>query len=500
MKNLEEFVFGRVDGKNEAKEELFLEYFFDHQDMYNKLENGKYLILGNKGTGKTFLLEYFRKKKEEEGNIFSDIYLESFFSKKDILQINKGVVDNTKLLKWIIYIELAKVILSLDGIDMGNKEVKRLKRFMVKNQFELKLDTNKIVESSLEKGIKGSLNVEKGFFGGFFEKIKKINVKEKNGEYYEYIEDLENVIIKILQEEWKSENFIYIIFDELDNINDFSKETYSILLNLIKVSNDLNNKWEKRVKIKILMGMRLDIYLKLNATYTNKIKEDSGIVLGWGKYENWDSPLFKMIYHKMRVSDNSLNGLEDEAIRRKLFPFLKIRIHGKKIPIAKYILGKTLLRPRDIICFFNRAKAVCRDKNSISAEDLQKIGNEFSEYIYTELRNQSHGIMEVELFDDGIRLLKNFRKTVFSYEEIKENLEENESLFKHVTKFNLKEVISNFYEIGLLGIIKTTNGHGQITCFKYKDDMEMSLKDEFAIHYGIRGHLKLNIENNLSDN
>lgn len=87
MKTLKEFNFGNVDGKNETSKNSFsLDSFFNHEKIYEKLEEGKYLILGNKGTGKSFLLEYFRKRKEKEGNIFSHIYLEDFFSKKNLIQ------------------------------------------------------------------------------------------------------------------------------------------------------------------------------------------------------------------------------------------------------------------------------------------------------------------------------------------------------------------------------------------------------------------------------
>ena len=501
MKKIGEFTFGNVDGKNEASKDNFsLDSFFNYQGIYEKLEEGKFLVLGNKGTGKSFLLEYFRKRKELESDIFTDIHLEDFFSKRQVIQYKNEIIDNTKLLKWIIYIELSKVILSSDLIDQNSKEVKKLKKFMLKNEFDLKLDTNRIIESSLEKGIKGNLSLEKWSFKGFLEKVRTWKGKEEYGKYYEYVEDLETVIIKILQTEWKSKSYIYIIFDELDNINDFSKEIYNIFLNLIKVANDLNYNWEKQVKIKILIGMRLDIFLKLNSTYTNKIKEDSSIVLSWGKDEGNDSPLLQMIFHKMKVQDEELSLLSDESIRKKIFPLFKIKIHNKKVPIAKYILGKTLLRPRDIISFFNRAKPICGEKDCITPRDLQKIGNAFSEYFYTELRNQTHGLMDIDLFDEGIKLLKNHRKTIFSYEELKNYLEENQQGFLKVDKSNLEKVISDFFELGLLGNMKPINGHRAKAHFKYKDENELNLKEDLTIHYGIRPYLKLNIENNLSLN
>ena len=502
MKSLKDFNFGNVDGKNETSKNSFsLDSFFNHEKIYEKLEEGKYLILGNKGTGKSFLLEYFRKRKEKEGNIFSHIYLEDFFSKKNLIQSKNEFLDSLKLLEWIIYIELAKVILEIDIINNNSKEVKILNDFMKKNEFELKLDTNRIVENSLEKGVKGNLEIgKKSILSCIFEKLRVNKTKEEYGKYYEYIDDLKAIIIKILKNNWKSQNHIFIIFDELDNINDLNKDTYNILLNLVKISSSLNHDWDdKGIKIKILIGMRLDIYLKLNSTYTNKIKEDFGIVLSWGKEKRKDSPLFKMIFHKMRIEDESIKNLNDLDIFKNLFPDF-VKIHGKKIKSYKYILDKTLLRPRDIISFFNKAKYICPEKSELNQEDLQRISIEFSDYFYTELRNQGHGLMDIELFDEGIKLLKNYRKTIFSYPAIKEYLNENKDIFNSINKSNLQNVISHFFEIGLLGNMKQINGHeSKKGYYKYFDDVELNMKEDFVVHYGIRPYLKLSIENNLSN-
>lgn len=501
MKKIENFKFGNVDGKNETSQDNFsFSSFFNYQGIYNRLEEGKFLILGNKGTGKTFLLECFKKKKREEGNIFTNIFLDDLFSKKEIIKFNQELLDYNKLFKWIIYIELAKVILALDSINQSNKNVKLLKEFMNKNQFDLNLHTNKIIESSIEKGVKGSLNINKNIFTGFIERIKSSFCKEEYGKYNEYIKHLEEIIIKIIQEEWKSENYIYIIFDELDNINFLDKDMDKILLELIKLSNELNQDWKSKVHIRILIGMRLDIFLKLNASYTNKIKEDSSIVLSWGKEENLESPLMQMIFHKMRVQDESLKDLTDFEISKILFTNSKIKIHGKRIPIIKYILGKTLLKPRDIISFFNKAQFICGDKNYITPKNAQKIANTFSDYLYMELRNQAHGLIDIQLFDEVIKLFKNFRKTFFEYEELENYIIENQEIYKFINKENLKTTLEIFFDIGILGNIKSINDHGSMTYYKYRDDVEINFKENLTIHYGIRPYLKLNIENNLSHN
>ena len=63
---LNELFLGISDGAVEAKEEKFEELFYDPYNKYNELmsNNEKFLVLGNKGTGKTYLANYIMKKSD----------------------------------------------------------------------------------------------------------------------------------------------------------------------------------------------------------------------------------------------------------------------------------------------------------------------------------------------------------------------------------------------------------------------------------------------------
>ena len=48
--------------------------------------------------------------------------------------------------------------------------------------------------------------------------------------------------------------------------------------------------------------------------------------------------------------------------------------------------------------------------------------------------------------------------------------------------------------------MKQINGHeSKKGYYKYCDDVELNMKEDFVVHYGIRPYLKLSIENNLSN-
>lgn len=497
MKKLKEIYFGTADGKNEKN---IIENFFNYQNIYEQLENGKFLILGNKGTGKTFLLEYFKKRKEEEGNIFASISLEKFFSNKKILEAREELLDERKLLKWIIYIELSKLILSsLDFINKKDKLVKRLQAFMKKNSFDLELDTDRIIDSSLERGVKGSLSGEKGI-SFFIEKVKNIRSNTKPGAYYEYIDALEKIIITILSDQWESQNKIYIIFDELDNLPNNFKEMYPILRELLKLTDDLNGKWKEKSCIQILIGMRLDIYYNIDATFTNKLKEDRGIILDWNTQDGIMSPLFKMLFHKIRSSDIELKDISHKEIGKLLFPKQKFKLNKKeKMDIYEYILGKTLLRPRDIVSFFLKAQYLYPDNITLSPAELQKVAKDFSSTLFMEIQNQISGTLEIEKFNEFIKLLKKMKKNIFRFEELKITLIKYKALFQHINEKNIEMILEEMFRIGVIGNLKETNNHIRGAYFKYKNDNEMDLEEQLTVHYGVRYHLNLDSEKELLD-
>lgn len=61
---LKDLYFGKVDGDTESNNEKFLDLFYTGNNKYNEIANDpmKFLIHGQKGTGKTILGRYIEKK------------------------------------------------------------------------------------------------------------------------------------------------------------------------------------------------------------------------------------------------------------------------------------------------------------------------------------------------------------------------------------------------------------------------------------------------------
>lgn len=491
--NIKEIFFGSSDGKNEAKQEIFLDTFFDHNDIYSKLLNGRYLILGSKGSGKTLLIEYFKKKRYLEGDLFIDIRLEDFFKKKRELESEKRFYDPESLLKWIIYIELSKKLLSLDFIK-NNESIVLLEKFMKKNKFDLNLDTNKILEHIEENGIEQNYGINR-ILSFFKRQDKKTKFKGSIGEYHQYISELEISVKKAIKDT-QLKHMIYIIFDELDEIAKKTNYNMEVLSKLVDIFHLLNTQWEEQnIPLKLIISMRKDIYIKLDSVNSGKIYEDYGLILDWGKKMNKKSVLFKLIYHKIRYSHAKYNKLTDTKIHEKLFSNLIIKVHGKDMPIDRYILSKTFLRPRDIITFFNKLKEQSSEKGEINNNLLKAILKDYSSYLLLEVSNEASISISKDEFNEMIKLFKNMRKTIFTYDDLEKYLKKNKQSYIRVNSKNLENILRNFFELGVVGNFKKTNENPKERIyFKYRDDYEMNKEEKFSIHYGIRPALGLSLE------
>lgn len=491
--DIKKIFFGYSDGKNEAKENIFLDTFFDYGNIYSQLHTGKYLILGSKGSGKTLLIEYFKKKRALEGDLFVDIRLEEFLKKKEQILKEDGLYDVESLLKWIIYIDLSKMLLTTDSIEK-NKYLKNIEKFMNKNKFDLNLDTDKILETIIEKGFKNELSWKRIFSFDFLNELKKHN-KNKVGDYYNYISELEKSCISAIKN-INFKNCIYIIFDELDIIAKKTNNSLEVLSKLVDLFHTLNTKWqENNIPIRLIISLRSDVYRKLDSINSGKIKEDYGLLLDWGKQMDLKSPLFKLIFHKIRYSDPTLKNLSDNQIWRSLFGCFKISIHHKKISLTRYILSKTLLRPRDIVAFFRKLQEQIPTGEKIDENSIKAILKDYSSYLSLEMFNEACIFLTSDEFLEALELLKNMRMTIFSYDDITSYLKENKNSYTKITLKNLEQILKILFEIGLLGNLKSINGSSNnVLYFKYKDDCEMNKKEKFSIHFGIRHHLNLSLD------
>lgn len=486
MKKLGEFSFGNIDGKKELSSynknniSNLEKVFFNHNECFEKLKEKQFLIIGEKGTGKTLLIEYFKEKKKKEDFSFLDLNIQEIIDK--YLNIENSIKDIKYYFKWEILSNISKHLLE-ENFPNNKNEKKELEAFLTKSPFDKELPSS--------------------FYMKILNFMQNIKIKFKDSSY-EYSENYKKFLTSFFKKiifvsKNKPKKQFYLFIDEIDQIlrNIEKKNCKKILEEVILTSCEINHKFkEENIDIRIIISIRKDIFHMLELTNANKIKEEA-VLLEWGYSEDKNSPLFKLIFNKMRSQDKSLQQLSDIEIFEKLFEDNEIKISEKiSIPIEKYILGKTFLHPRDMIAFFEKIPFSLKDNTNVSNYELQNIANLYSKHIYFEVKDALVGSISSEGIEEFFKLLKSLNKTIFKKEDLEKYIEENKSGFTKINKDNLWNYIQTFYKIGILGEIFLTINKKREERFSYKNEnqIHISPKSEFTIHYGIRNYLGMSRE------
>lgn len=315
---LSEIYLGVNDGKKEALyKQDFEKYFVDYNNNYTDiLKPQKFIVLGRKGAGKTILAEYIKKQSENDPLWFCVIKSYKDFRFHELINFKTNDIspnEYTSIWRWIILIDFAKLIIKDNGIlDFENK--KKLEIFFKDNYYSLDIDAKKIIEITKGGKINGSILKEILQIGGEVNKQTKFS----ESSYLTYLEDLENVVIKLLN---NSKSIYTLIYDELDDRfqnDDFYKNS---IISLIKTADSINCELlEKRIGAKVNLLIRSDIFSILNDTDLNKIKLTNTININWGDRVNVYSPLIHLIVQKAKRSNEFLNKKTDIEVFKTLFP------------------------------------------------------------------------------------------------------------------------------------------------------------------------------------
>ena len=482
---LREIKLGEHDAKREViKLKNFEEYFYDHNEISERIMDPIiFTVLGKKGTGKTLLAELIKKNSLKDPMWFSKSDSYKTFSLTELQNLKNGnnsVEEYMPIWKWIILIELAKLCIKNEALSY-EKEFVLINDFLKENGFSEELESFKTVDITHTKNLSANW---KGLKAG---KDQQISLEKTS--YLELINPLEQILINLLSGQ---PHKYTILFDELDDKFDGSSNYINSIICLLKVAEELNFKFlEKGIDFKVLIFIRRDILKTLSYSDLNKIIEGSSISLDWGKTENINSPILQLVTNKVKKSIPELSHLSHFEIIKQLFSGNKISV-SKNVKVApdRYVLQRTMLRPRDIVNFLNKIILKYGNHQRITNKMILDVEKNYSEYLKNEIRDELVGQVDHIAINDFFKLLKNFGNTEFKYTDLSKYYESHLSSY---SKFELDKVINAFYRAGALGSkrynpMKNTNYYS----WSYKeDDDTIDLDNIICIHNGLRKSLNL---------
>jgi hypothetical protein len=478
--SLKDFYLGNSDGKKEAQyKKDFEQYFYDYNDLYERATTReRYLILGRKGTGKTLLAEIIYKKSSSNPNCFCEICSYKEFKFHELLILKSEDISPNEYIsiwEWVILIQIGKMCCRDEGIK--EKDLKsKLKKFIFNNFSSLDINSNKIIEITKNNAIGGTLA---NFTGGVGKGVKSVK-----GSYLNYLESLREVILSLLR---SSDSQYLLIYDELDDRFRDEPAYKDSLISLIKATDKINLKFFKdNLEAKVSLLLRTDIYSILNDPDLNKIKEDNAVVIDWGRNARRESPLFDLVFTKIKISTLTLRKHSREDLFGLLFPQ---NIYG--IPPEQFILERTFFRPRDVITFLNKIIEKHPTTQYFGAKGFMEVQGDYSKYFFQEVRNELSGHLPDVEIDESTLLLKQFNRPHFCFEEIETYFKRNKALYRNI---NLEKALTMLFKFSVIGNRwKPINKpHGFHYSWTFRDDKAaIDFDKEFVVHLGLRRELSL---------
>lgn len=499
---LKDLYVGIPDGATEAQNEKFQELFFDPNNKYEELmkNDEKFLIIGSKGTGKTYLANYVLKKspKTQTAELVdsSDFRIHKLSNVRNIKDLNEDIVY--ALCKWFLLNELSHTYLErhkkmkyipLTGPYKIRKFVERYENLNIFKEVKKVEINSKEKNVSNEKDISNNCSksaVTNRFRNGF-SLSNGITVEFERKDFFELIKAYENKLFN----SFSRCDDILLILDDLDEIEDGEDGLGTVLVKLINIAKEYNSKLKKeKKKVKLILLLRSDILdgLQIRNANLSKIKTSCSVELYWlsnSMQEQYNHPLMSMVLHKIKTACPQFVGWSNKKLFSELFPE---NIDNKR-PLD-YLLDHGFGRPRDIATYLNHAKNEFPNESFFSALVLKGTRKFYSSDFYDEILNQASFYKKPEYVRQCMNLLSAVKRSSFNYSIIKEIYEKDIDRYDAID--DVDNAISFLYETGAIGNVWKFNGKVH-TSWSYKKDAmkEVDFSKKFTIHYGLRKKFSL---------
>lgn len=470
---------GENDGRKEAAYRPdFDKFFVDIDKNVEKIANPKiFLVLGRKGSGKTFFGYYLKKLKDENPLSFCNISSYKDFKFQELVHLKSEDVkpnEYYEIWRWLLLLDIGKLCLQDEGSPDCDAK-RKLMEFFDSNYHGITIEAKKIVEITKKQEVRG----------GFLRSYVGMGADEKGqvGSYLDYIDDLENVVFEVLS---RSESEYSSIYDELDDR--FRNDDYykNSIISLLKAADHLNLKFiESGINSKIIVLLRTDIFSIFNDPDLNKIKRVNSLKIEWSTKISPSAPLIEMICHKAKESSTLMRARDDFKVYKTLFPQ-----DIKGIKPDRYMLERSFFRPRDIITFLNLIIEKYPESTYFGWKGFQELKTEYSNYLLDEVRNEMYGHYDDEQIELIFKLLKNYNKHFLYYDDLKEYMNENSF---HYENLELEKMLIGLFKFNAIGN-KWFNEYKKKVYYTWAhrdEKADLDLGKEIALHIGLREALSM---------
>ncbi|OXA85487.1 P-loop ATPase, Sll1717 family [Flavobacterium hercynium] len=483
---------GELTGNSKMK---LGEIFGDYLNVFPELQTEKFVITGRKGAGKSAIAEYIYFTAGNDANVFCDFIKTRDFDSQKIVQIGKenGLKIEEKLLfEWLILTKLTKLLITDQSIK-NNNESKDLRQFLDRNSGLIDIKSYEISEIVKNNELQVNIEYFKRAFTSLFK--KSTNIKEHKAPFYKILPHLNQVVIKLLKENFKKNEFI-LIFDDLDiGFKENDEHTIESITNILRVAKDYNIDFfgKNDLNCKVVILLRDDIkriVVKYNAD-TAKLFSSYEIPLTWYEHENFKTNentvgLKQLINKRIAINFERENI---EYLKNDPWSTLIKTDYQYNGSSFKYVIEHTFFKPRDLILFF-KALPQHAFKIPLNYNDVQKLLYSYIEEQMLEVRNELSSIFNPDDITTIFIALKNLKQ--------QQPLEMNdliEELIELDLQYDPMMTLLHLFNYSLIGNIENIENGQTMIYFKHREKRGEPLKINFEANFIYHKILEVYLKN-----
>lgn len=473
---IKDIYFGEIDADTELSSvpecEFISQNFYDLNSICTvfSTKNRVQFIIGNKGTGKTYLGEYL--EKENDNILYRPL---SAFSLSDIQKITVAQVEErgkfVDAWRYAIYTAIACSI--INESKAGNEEFRALLCEIYGDEAELIIGSFEISKNLIfDKRIKNGVRLG--------EKYKVY--RDKNGTVP--ICKLVMLYANLFNTYYKKEDKLFVLLDGLDEQirGVISEKQKNFLLDLI---NMVDQSFNVLHGVRIILLFRDDILQVISGEANlNKSITARARVLSWLSNDEdlTKTPLYQLIQRRITTSESALGSTQGITVQDIIPSNMQYRNSWE------WILDLTTYTPRDLISFFNCCKELSGEQIRLTPDNLWGATRKYSDYLWREFQDILGGTclagMDLELsavFNDLAQRHNINTGTQFLYSELTNACSDMPKL-KEIDGAEIHKVL---YEAGILCIHTASKVYWHFRENPLPFDVNIWKEGKFEIHKGL---------------
>jgi hypothetical protein len=441
---ISEFNFGEYDARREflRAEKYFLDSFVDPNSFPLSTLNNRsnYIIIGQKGAGKTACQLYLEVEKARTSGYINDLI--SFFDdlsaedyrdfaktqKINLIELDKAtdfatLYDFKEVWKRILFIRIAKV---LKGNGFSNLYIDYCISSIA--------GTNSIID-----GIKKSLKVEIKIPLSLLETKVKFDPSKIERNEISLLE-FNHIALELLKTECRQYRMYFfvdeLVISTLNTKSDEYKARIALIRDIVRTCCSMNDYCVKHdLDFHFICNLRPEIRSRLNELdpEISKIMDGNDVFLSWD-----DASLLEILGQK--IVRGAPAGVEVDA---KTFIPESITFGSYKQDFVQFLLNNTWYKPRDIVRFLKVYSKINPNDESITEEGVKRSLNEYARISAVEIFEQMsvrHSQAVIEGIRNGIK---------------QRNYKDGDELIKalqpHIQEVVANKFLEELFELGVIG-------------------------------------------------